>query len=713
MEFDCSRDNYQKQLMEDWARKFDSSLLQIGEMAGKYRQNPRCTLVSKHCGSFNFCVRLHWDDDGPDWLIRFQIPGKTVFADEKLRGEIAVMKLVRRNTSIPVPEIITYGSAAENPTGLGPSIIMTWLEGVRMKELMEKKKLDANTLRTLYSEVSGILYQLWTLEFDKIGSVDFNSDSNSWEVNSRPITLGMNELVRYGGINEENLACGTFESSLDYVFHLCEMRELHFMKQRNSVHDSRDCRAKYTCRRLLKSTATLFTSKRDINGPFKLFCDDLGPGNILVDPITNKVTGVIDWEFCYAAPAQFAASPPPWLLLKPISHWVEDSGLQAFLDVYIPKFNVFLETLQEHETNRPSINTDETLSNRMRNALEDRTVWFNFAIRNGWSTDNLYWNLLDNYVYGTALQTERVARTTGEAHLRNHRETVVRLKILELQQYNREMRQDVHVEYQQEEEDEKAQYWLPPESLCLFPEKYASNLLYRVVIKTRPAECRAPLEVEYREHLRASVSSCQFIRPLLDIIPDVNDSPTRPKYDNNATHKMAASHIPPGLVFQWMDHNLYDFDPRIYRRDYVLAEAVATGVLKALVSFENNNPCTYEVNLSDLGESNYDGFSRTLTGSSLTRAPEVWEGKGHFHSSDIWALGVTLFEQFSHSAFSFSVIRDDVLVETIMLAKIMRLFPEWHPSPVEWMDVYGQSLGQVFADATRIKDSIPIEPLDQ
>ncbi|KAI1960615.1 hypothetical protein LOZ58_003687 [Ophidiomyces ophidiicola] len=256
--------------------------------SGKWRESIAKipdVLVSTHCGSFNVCVRLHWDDDGPDWLIRFQIPGKTVFADEKLRGEIAVIKLVRQNTSIPVPEIITYGSAAENPTRLGPFIVMTWLEGVRMKELMEKKvcspdrfeetlldpELDANALITLNREFSGILCQLWTLEFDKIGSVDFNSDSNSWEVKSRPITLGMNELVRYGGINEENLACGTFESSLDYVFHLCEMRELHFMKQRNSVHDSRDCRAKYTCRRLLKSAATLFTSKRDINGLLNYF----------------------------------------------------------------------------------------------------------------------------------------------------------------------------------------------------------------------------------------------------------------------------------------------------------------------------------------------------------------------------------------------------------------------------------------------------------
>ncbi|PGH04532.1 serine/threonine protein kinase [Helicocarpus griseus UAMH5409] len=254
----------------------------------------------------------------------------------------------------------------------------------------------------------------------------------------------------------------------------------------------------------------------------------------------------------------------------------------------------------------------------------------------------------------------------------------------------------------------------------------------RVVIKTRPADRRAPLEAEYREHLRADISSCQFIRPLLDIIPDVDNSPTGTKDYNDTRHGMTASQVPAGLVFQWMEHNLYHFDPRIYRRDYVLAEAVATGVLQALVPFENSKrvnsdldikphnflinchgSCTYEAKLSDLGESNYDGFSETLTGSLLTRAPEVWEGKGYFHSSDLWALGVTLFEQFNHAAFRFPVLRDDVVVDTIMLAKLVCLFPEWRPSPVECLDVYGQSLGQVFADARLIRDSITVSPLDQ
>jgi hypothetical protein len=74
---------------------------------------------------------------------------------------------------------------------------------------------------------------------------------------------------------------------------------------------------------------------------------------------------------------------------------------------------------------------------------------------------------------------------------------------------------------------------------------------------------------------------------------------------------------------------------------------------------------------------------------------------------------VVLFEQFSNGAFSFPVMRDDVLVDTIMLAKLMRPFPKWHPSPIESVNVYGQSLGKTFADARRIKDSIPISPLDQ
>lgn len=103
----------------------------------------------------------------------------------------------------------------------------------------------------------------------------------------------------------------------------------------------------------------------------------------------------------------------------------------------------------------------------------------------------------------------------------------------------------------------------------------------------RPAESRAALNTEYGEHGRAGVSSCRFIRPLLDVIPSVDGSPVGMK-NGDVMYAMGGSQVPQGLVFQWIERNLYDFDPEICRRDYVLPEAVATGVLQALVPFENN-----------------------------------------------------------------------------------------------------------------------------
>ncbi len=55
-------------------------------------------------------------------------------------------------------------------------------------------------------------------------------------------------------------------------------------------------------------------------GPFKLWCDDLRPVNVLVDK-DGKIVAVIDWEFAYAAPADFSRIPPWWLLLVMPEKW--------------------------------------------------------------------------------------------------------------------------------------------------------------------------------------------------------------------------------------------------------------------------------------------------------------------------------------------------------------------------------------------------------
>ncbi|OAX76997.1 hypothetical protein ACJ72_08709, partial [Emergomyces africanus] len=62
--------------------------------------------------------------------------------------------------------------------------------------------------------------------------------------------------------------------------------------------------------------------------PLPLFCDDFRPSNVIVNEDLN-IRGVIDWEFCYAAPVEFAHCSPWWLLLAPPDDWI--SGLDVFV----------------------------------------------------------------------------------------------------------------------------------------------------------------------------------------------------------------------------------------------------------------------------------------------------------------------------------------------------------------------------------------------
>lgn len=50
--------------------------------------------------------------------------------------EVEVMKFISEKTAIPVPEIKYWGPAAKNPLGLGPFIIMDFIEGAPLDGLL-------------------------------------------------------------------------------------------------------------------------------------------------------------------------------------------------------------------------------------------------------------------------------------------------------------------------------------------------------------------------------------------------------------------------------------------------------------------------------------------------------------------------------------------------------------------------------------------------
>ena len=152
--------------------------------------------------------------------------------------------------------------------------------------------------------------------------------------------------------------------------------------------------------RKLASEGRLCNSEFD-KGPFKLWCDDLRPANVLVDEDDN-MAAVIDWEFTYAAPADFTFSPPWWLLLKEPDQWEE--GLDDWSAQYEKRLPTFLRALEAREkafVEEGRLDGSEAmLSSRMRESWETGGFWVTYAARKSWAFDGIYWSFLDERFFG-------------------------------------------------------------------------------------------------------------------------------------------------------------------------------------------------------------------------------------------------------------------------------------------------------------------------
>lgn len=81
-----------------------------------------------------------------------------------------------------------------------------------------------------------------------------------------------------------------------------------------------------------------------------------------------SVTGVVDWEFTYAAPVEFTYAAPWWLLLERPENW--EVNLDKSLVRYMPRFHTFLGVLEDCET-------EEIQTVSCHNLNNYRSLWRN------------------------------------------------------------------------------------------------------------------------------------------------------------------------------------------------------------------------------------------------------------------------------------------------------------------------------------------------
>jgi aminoglycoside phosphotransferase (APT) family kinase protein len=348
-----------------------------------------------------------------------------MFPEEKVKHEVATMRYISDHTSVPVPFVIHWGSKKESPLEVGPFIIMEYIDHERSmyKALntpgipaSDRGRLDPNIsqdkLETLYGEMAGVLLKLSKIGLPKIGSIS-QIDDFTWEVDSRPLSMPMNELIRLGSLPQSKLPTPNtiFDTSSSYVESLAELHMAHLFTQRNdSVHSGDDCRRKFIARHLFRKLAhdqKLTRRWESFNqGPFKLWCDDFRPANVLIDQ-ESKITGVVDWEFTYAAPVEFSYAPPWWLLLEKPEYWPD--GLDAWCIEYERRLQTFLKVLagREDETiSRGELQEDERLSGPMRESWESGDFWIAYAARCNFAFDAIYWQKIDQRFFGPTTVSE-------------------------------------------------------------------------------------------------------------------------------------------------------------------------------------------------------------------------------------------------------------------------------------------------------------------
>jgi hypothetical protein len=233
---------HQDEITRKWLVVMNGIGHNVTKLASMFNDNKPCYPFSIAGGSFNYCIAVEFEDGQEDrtrWMIRLPIPGRVMDPETKIKHEVATMKYLYEMTDIPVPRIIAYGTSKENYFfGVGPFIIMEYIEGKPLSEVLMGKPLDElfrprtvgehlqevadraeaakgdedgpllspdvsdETLITIYRQMANVYLELAEHEFHQIGSLSVveSSEEITWPIDDPPHTLDNNEQQRTAGV---------------------------------------------------------------------------------------------------------------------------------------------------------------------------------------------------------------------------------------------------------------------------------------------------------------------------------------------------------------------------------------------------------------------------------------------------------------------------------------------------------------------------------
>lgn len=255
-------------------------------------------LIRRNCGAYNLVHVVEL----ADVTLVVRVPatgwgsGMTATAAQALESQAATMRLIRKTTTVPVPEIYDLDTTANNEIG-APYICMSFLPGRRVSDVwfadsgtLSREELRLRILANLSKTMAGFS----CLGFDKLGSV--MEDKAGVTFIGPVYTSHDNED---GSFRIE--ASGPYASTREYL-------ETH--SALGSKINSALARAK---EKVMASLLRLSPLMKDSQDGFVLCPPDFDSQNILVDE-EGRITGIIDWDLAHTMPRRLGyARYPGWI----------------------------------------------------------------------------------------------------------------------------------------------------------------------------------------------------------------------------------------------------------------------------------------------------------------------------------------------------------------------------------------------------------------
>ncbi|KAF2757812.1 hypothetical protein EJ05DRAFT_501333 [Pseudovirgaria hyperparasitica] len=275
-------------------------------------QRLNVTLEPNLFGSYHTLFLIKFQDN-VRWILKVPAVGtKEHFNSTSaaaLRSEALTMRLIRRSTSIPVPEIFSFNSSLDNDLGV-PFILMSFADGASAYEVWFDKSIATNELQArrtqLLEDLAAAMIQLDRFAFKTGGAPVFGEDGDITEIGPMRCTDHQRMLERLDTNDDDETplyyTAGPFISPRAFYRHAIDREE----PPSSPVHQG--------IRKLLELFIDWIPDLQ-AETPFVLTHPDFNFQNILVSP-QGRLQSLIDWDGVTVVPRSIGNETLPSFLTR-------------------------------------------------------------------------------------------------------------------------------------------------------------------------------------------------------------------------------------------------------------------------------------------------------------------------------------------------------------------------------------------------------------